>query len=166
MTRPEHSIKYMQASFKKYQILAILFALLTAVASLFAALSGMQINALKKAQTDVTMSEKANQKKRDDAALQVQESLKQQIAAVQEQLNTEKQNNKNLQLKVGDLKNQLDTSEAKLHACQQKPAVSKPEQMAPAAPASSEKAKSPPPPEATEKIAPPENQINNPQSGQ
>jgi septal ring factor EnvC (AmiA/AmiB activator) len=130
MTRPVHTVQYMQTGFKKYQILAILCAVLTAIASLLAAFSGMQISALKKSQSEAAASNKISQKQREEAATQAQESLRQQLATAQEHLNAERQAAKNLHLRIGDLERRLATAESKLSACQQKAAAPRPEPTA------------------------------------
>lgn len=119
MTRPVHTVKYMQARFKKYQIIAIVCSTITVVAALFAALSGIQVNTLRKAQAAATASVTADQKERSAAAAQLIENLKQQLADSQQQLIAEKENVKNLIGKVTELERQLAGAEAKLRSQQQ-----------------------------------------------
>lgn len=120
MTRPVHTVKYAQANFKRYQVLAIIFALLTVTASLLAALSGIQVKALQKSQVDAIASHNADQKQREKASEQSIENLTTQLETSQQQLAAERQNVKNLIGKVADLERRLAATEAKLQAQQQK----------------------------------------------
>lgn len=119
MTRSTHTVKYAQGNFKKYQILAVIFALITVVASLMAAMSGIRVKTLQKSRTEAIASNNEDEKQRAEAATGAIEALKKQLATSQEQLAAEKQNVKNLIGKIGELERQISATEAKLHVQQQ-----------------------------------------------
>lgn len=112
MTRPVHTVKYMQTKYRKYQFLAIVCALLTIGASLLAALSGIQIGALRKAQAKAEDSSTSSQEQIAAAAQKELEEVKTDLSQTLRQLASERQIVNSLQEKVTILQRQLEMAQS------------------------------------------------------
>lgn len=108
MTRPVHTVKYMQANYRKYQLLAVACALLTITASVLAALSGIRINTLRNASTNAAAGTSAAQ-----AAVAASELAHAQnaLAQARDQLDAERGRLAVLKSRIEELERRLDVSE-------------------------------------------------------
>mgnify|MGYP001203925975 CR=1 FL=1 len=113
MTTTVQSIKYMQAIYRKYQIFAIACALLTIIAASLAAVSGIQLNNLRKADAKKLESATLNN---NQANADVQKELKETklfLKSSQQQLNEEKEKVERMQQMLNALERQLSAAQAK-----------------------------------------------------
>lgn len=114
MTRPVHTIKYMRASYRRYQILAIAFALVTIIASLLAALTGIQHASLIKAKEKAALDTPPKvEVVPDPEVVKELEHTKGLLAKTQQQLAAEKQNTARIQERAEWLSRQLAAEKAK-----------------------------------------------------
>ncbi len=100
MTLPSHSVKHVRNKYRKFQILAALFAILTIAATFLVAVSGIQMTLLKKKQMQSTADTQTED-------LNKQNELNQQIDALKAQLAKEQKWSNSLNLKVKDLEKRL-----------------------------------------------------------
>jgi len=133
MTRPVHTVKYMQTRYRKYQILAIVCTLVTVAAAILTALSGIQVNALKKNEVQTKKDVAASYEQEAISAKMELNKMKKTLAETQQLLTLEKQKSDNLLQKVSVLQLKIDAIEAAVSAPAQqadnlKPAPERPAQ--------------------------------------
>lgn len=128
MTTTAQSVKYMQAIYRKYQIFGIACALLTLVTASLAAVSGIQLNHLRKAESKRLEKDTLTS---NLASADVQKELKETklfLKSSQQQLNEEKEKVERLQLMLNALERQLSAAQAKAaFKSDDAPAAPKPE---------------------------------------
>ena len=123
------NVKYMQSIFRKYQIFAIVCALLTLITASLAALSGIQLNDLRKSQAKKLENETLTS---SQVNADVQKELKETklfLKSSQQQLNEEKEKVERMQQLLNGLERQLSAAQAKaaLKAVEAPPATPKTE---------------------------------------
>ncbi|MFZ1983405.1 MAG: hypothetical protein WAU91_03270 [Desulfatitalea sp.] len=116
MTSPVQNVKFMQSIYRKYQILAIVCAVLTVFASFLAALSGIRLNTLRKEQSkDLENATLTESQLNADAQKELKET-RLFLKSSQQQLNEEKEKVERLQLLLTGLERQLAAAQAKASA--------------------------------------------------
>ena len=123
------NLKYMQSIYRKYQIFAIVCTLLTLITASLAALTGIQLNDLRRSQTKNLENETLTS---SQVNADVQKELKETklfLRSSQQQLNEEKEKVERMQQMLNALERQLSTAQAKaaLKAVEAPPAIPKPE---------------------------------------
>ena len=134
------SVKYMQSIYRKYQIFAIVCAMLTLIAAALAALSGIQLNNLRKSQAQKLENQTLSS---SQVNADVQKELKETklfLKSSQQQLNEEKEKVERMQQMLNGLERQLSAAQAK--------AASKADEAPPARP----KLENSPPVSATPRV--------------
>jgi septal ring factor EnvC (AmiA/AmiB activator) len=116
MTSPVQNVKFMQSTYRKYQIFAIICAVLTVFASFLAALSGIRLNSLRKAQAkELENSTLMESQLNADAQKELKE-IRLFLKSSQQQLNEEKEKVERLQQLMTGLERQLAAAQAKANA--------------------------------------------------
>ena len=139
MTRRTHTVKYMKSRYHKYQLIALSCALFTVAAALLAALSGLQLAELKKA--DAQKKEKASPSSEEVLNSWMEkeiQNVRAMLTKTQDALAKEKTNSEELQATIDSLKKQLSALSAKalsLEKMASKPSPQQPVQQAAPAPA-------------------------------
>gem|GEM_PF-5101580 len=108
MTRPVHTVKYLQANFRKYQILAITCALLAITASILAAFSGIRLSTLIKTSAD---AEASALHARAAAVSRELAETRQTLQQARDQLNAEREQVAVLKEKINALERRLAAAE-------------------------------------------------------
>ena len=104
MTKPVHTVSYMKAVYRKYQIITLVCALLTIAATLFAAVSGIQISDLRKQENKAAEVVPAPAPVQPDFALERElATVKDLLADTQKQLSIERENVRRLGQKIAEL---------------------------------------------------------------
>jgi hypothetical protein len=107
------TVKYMQSIYRKYQIFAIACTVLTLIASSLAALSGIQLNNLRKSQAQKLENQTLTT---SQVSADVQKELKETklfLKSSQQQLNEEKEKVERMQQMLNGLERQLSAAQAK-----------------------------------------------------
>lgn len=107
------TVKYMQSIYRKYQIFAIACTVLTLIASSLAALSGIQLNNLRKSQAQNLENQTLTT---SQVSADVQKELKETklfLKSSQQQLNEEKEKVERMQQMLNSLERQLSAAQAK-----------------------------------------------------
>lgn len=113
MTKILQNVKYMQSIYRKFQIFAIACAIVTLIAAVLAALSGIQLNKLRKAQAKTLENATLTN---SQVNVDVQKELKETklfLKSSQQQLNEEKEKVERLQQMLNGLERQLSAAQAK-----------------------------------------------------
>lgn len=112
MTSSIHPARQIRAKYRKYQILALCCTIITVVAALLAALSGLQLAHLRNEQAEsvanAIMSTPAPVLPQPDPALEKElETAVQRLAEAQRQMATERENVRKLMVRITELERQL-----------------------------------------------------------
>lgn len=114
MTKPAQTIKHMRSSYQRYQLLSIIFALLTIIASMIAALIGIHYNSLVKAKEKAALAAPPKiEVVPDPEVVKALEQTQRALETVQKQLTLEKQKAQKLEERADWLSRQLATEKAK-----------------------------------------------------
>lgn len=114
MKKPVHTIKHMKSSYQKYQIIAIIFAVLTIIASIIATLTGIHYNNLVKAKEKAAMAAPPKiEVIPDPKVVKALEQAQKTLETVRQQLTLEKQKAQKLEERAGWLSRQLAAEKAK-----------------------------------------------------
>lgn len=116
MTSPVQNVKYMQSIYRKYQIFAIICAVLTVFASFLAALSGIRLNTLRKAQAKELENTTLMESQLNADAQKELKEIRLFLKSSQQQLNEEKEKVERLQQLLTGLERQLAAAQAKANA--------------------------------------------------
>jgi hypothetical protein len=104
-----HSVQYVRKKYKTYQFISVVFAGITIVATLSAAITGLRITQLHNRQND-TLSHQGTDTANTEKLKAEIKALKKESIANQKQLTTEKSRVKTLSAKIEALENQLHKS--------------------------------------------------------
>ncbi|MBR9981168.1 MAG: hypothetical protein KFF50_09095 [Desulfatitalea sp.] len=122
MTHTVHTIDHIKAGYRKYQTLAILCALVTVTAALFAALSGLQLTQLRDIQPPAALASPPPPAREpapatpDPRIIALEKELHtagQALSEAQRQLATERDNTRRLMERISGLERQLTAATAR-----------------------------------------------------
>ena len=116
MTSPVQNVKFMQSIYRKYQIFAIICAVLTIFTSFLAALSGIRLNSLRKAQAKELENATLMESQLNADAQKELKEIRLFLKSSQQQLNEEKEKVERLQQLLTGLERQLAAAQAKSNA--------------------------------------------------
>lgn len=114
MTRPVHTIKYMQSQYRKYQIAAIICALLAITAALISAFSSIQVSSLRKEQIQADKAKISQNERLENQTQKRLDAASKQLTEALVQLDNEKKQSRSLQEKISSLENQIQTLQIKI----------------------------------------------------
>ena len=109
MSYPSHSVQYVRKKYKTYQFISVVFAVITIVAALSAAITGFRITQLHNRQNNALSRQATDAANTEELKAEIK-ALKNESIANQKQLASEKSRVKTLSAKIEALENQLQKS--------------------------------------------------------
>jgi len=109
MSHPIHSVQYVRKKYKTYQFISVLFAIITIVAAISAAITGFRITQLNNRQGESISLQKPESSNADEFKAEIK-ALKKKSIGYQKKLASEKSRVKSLSAKIETLENELKKS--------------------------------------------------------